>query len=219
MATRKPDLTKITSQFGRAYTSAEKATATKARVQAKFFDAINSILEDQIRKQKVVEYIPTVSGSPETWVWNNYPGWRFVRIVDESNIVIEEDPQFMKYSFVNKENGMVYGRTSVQAGDSLDDEKLRHDNPYLWKQITEWPEPWYSLIAQFAQPYYDELCDPDEYEETLDKYLEESGLQRTLKSPDKWTDDQFREVRKYIIPGKISTRLVAPREAKEEELK
>jgi len=219
MAPRQPNLTKITNAFERAYNSAEKASQRKVVAQAKFFSAIDQVLEGKVRKQQLVDLEDSGydGDDPVSFISRQYPGWRLVSVNDDGlQAVIEEDPKFMKFSFVNKENSRVYQRTNTQAGSSLDNERLREENPELWDQVTTWPEPWYTLIYEFA--IATAATTQEELEAELDKYLKAQGMQRILKSPEEWSDDEFKAISKYIIPGSISTRIIKPRDATDKDI-
>lgn len=218
MASKKPpNLSQITKSFERAYNAAEKSADRKAQAQKRFFDAIDQTLEEQVRKQQIVPFTGTEDEPVETFIARQHPGWRLRRVTDSGEIIIEEDPKFMKFSFTNKELGVTFQRTTAQASNSIDDERLRKENPRLWEQITEWPEPWYSMIYNFAESLGPDLG-PNDIHNQLDIYLRNMGLGRVLKNPDDWSDAEFRALSKYIVPGPVSTRLVKPRPATPEEL-
>ena len=66
-----------------------------------------------------------------------HPGWR---VVDpgskEFTYIIEEDPSFKKFVYVNHDDWNVYRRNVSQAGPSLDNERLKDEDPELWKRIS-----------------------------------------------------------------------------------
>ncbi len=232
MTAKQPDLTKITTKFGQLYDRASKANEIKQKAQESFFNALTQILETKVLKQQIVDKKYDDLTAQE-FIDRYYPGWRILHTQDNL-LTIEEDPKYLKNIFVNKEDGRVYGRTVAQSSQQLDNERLIVENPDLWNQITEWPEPWYSLIYNFTfslfchVDYYTN-ADADKYKpdypsqeerfkQELDEYLSNNGLQKTIKNPEKWTDEQLSLVSEYMVPGKISIRLVAPRAATEEEL-
>lgn len=220
MANKKIDLDKLTSRFGRAYTSAKKAAERQAKVQAEFFNAIDQTLEGLVRRHQIVEF--TGKDEPyDTWITTRYPGWRLRSVSEDGErLVIEEDPKFMKFTFVNKADGMVYGRTVSQSGNGLDIERLQEENPELWEQITTWPEPWFSMLREYAHRWNIDqtIGDPDALDVHIGEYLKEKGMLRTLKNPELWTEEEFAALEQYMMPGKLSTRLVPPRKATDEEL-
>jgi hypothetical protein len=112
---------------------------------------------------------------------------------------------------------MVYGRTIVEPGPSLDDDRLRAEDPDLWDEITAWPEPFYSLVADAIKQWLP-MVSEQEVAQYLEKYLTERGLQKTLSDPNSWTDSQIERTSKYFVPGPVKVRLIAPRKATAEEL-
>lgn len=218
MKTNKPDLTKITSRFGKAYASAKKATLRQTQLQAALFEAFSQHLEDTIRSQQVVQVQVPEGSTLEEYVTTMYPGWRIKRVISDQEIVIEDDPAYMKFSFVNEDDGMVYARTVVQGSTTLDVERVKQENPELWESITEWPEPWYSLINNFGlQVVTKGAKNPSQIVALLDEYLENTSLGKVLKNADDWTTEELQGVIDYMVPGKVSVKLVPPRPAKDEE--
>lgn len=227
MRKTKPNLNKITTMFGKAYRTQKRSAERQAELQKKLFEAFNLHLEDQIRSQKVIEYEDYPELSLEEIVSVYHPGWRLKRVVDDKSAVIEEDPALMKFSFVNHEDGTVYGRTITQGNSSLDEERLRSENPELWERVTEWPETIYSLLSNFLLNFLN-VREGDDTNDVyisveivhafLNEYLNTTDIRRILRNPDEWSDPDLQQMQKYLVPGKISTRLLAPRKANEEEL-
>lgn len=225
MRKTKPNLNKITTMFGKAYRTQKRSAERQAELQKKLFEAFNLHLEDQIRSQKVIEYENYPDLSLEEIVSIYHPGWRLKRVVDDKSAVIEEDPALMKFSFVNHEDGTVYGRTVAQGNSSLDEERLRSEDPDLWERVTEWPDSAYTLMFDFIMYFMDmnKVVDEEAIPEyvvhgLLDEFLRTTDIRKILRNPDEWTDEDLQQMQKYLIPGRISTRLLAPRKANEEEL-
>lgn len=52
------------------------------------------------------------------------------------NVVLEEDPEFKPFSYINKIDGKVYSRIVTEGTPFLDDDALRDEDPELWERIT-----------------------------------------------------------------------------------
>ncbi len=218
--TREINLTKITSKFGRAYARADRAAKAKAKEQEAFFTAINKVLETRIRQQKVVDTELRLPDEPlSNFIARVYPGWRFLK-ESHNMVVIEEDPAFMKFSFVNPEDRQIYARTVSQGSPVLDEKALQANDPELWEAISVWPEPWYTLMSDFAVIWNLNQNNPpaSDLRTLLNAFLTESGMSKILKDYEQWTPEELNAAQRYLSPGKIGVRLVAPRLAKEEEL-
>lgn len=68
------------------------------------------------------------------------PGWRAVsaEITSEGwRVLLEEDPAFKPFTYVNKEDKRVWGKQIVRSSPMLDDEELKNKDPDLWKRVTK----------------------------------------------------------------------------------
>lgn len=219
------DLNKVTKRFGSAYDRNKKAKDWLTKQQKTFFNALTEDLESQTLARQVI-LLPT-GASPVEYVKQHYPGWRITNhaVYDTANnveyiptVVIEEDPALLKHEWINHETGYVYGRTFADGSPSLDDERLKSDNPALWAKITEWPEPWYSLIRDIIVESFTLPLSDDSLNNRVDEYLTNHGIQRVLKDFNKASDHDLALIQEYLIPGPRSVRLIPPRKATEEEL-
>lgn len=214
------ELTKITKRFGTAYDRSKKAETALKTQQQKLFQAFNKDLENRLLARRSHHY-PAWKELNEkdqnAWVKKHHPGWKVVGY-ERGWLILEQDPAFQKFTFVNPVDGRVYGRTTVEGSPSLDDEALRNDNPELWKEITEWPEPWYSLVEDLIVGYTTIPYAPGALDTAVSRVLSDHGVQRVLKDINTLTDEQIMDMDDYFIPGPLTVRLVAPRTAKPEEL-
>lgn len=208
-------ISKAASRFGKAYLSAERASARKDKARAGLIKQFTKDLEGLVRRQKLIT-AEVSDASDEEYVSKHHPGYRFVSRHGDQ-IVIEEDPELMDYAYINPADGQVYQRKITRGTPTLDQERLRLEDPELWESISEWPNPWYSLILDFAEQWNNEAP----YEglvHHLDRYLEERGMIKTLTNPDTWTEEQLEAVKKYLVPAKPVVRILKPRAATDEEL-
>lgn len=125
----------VTAEFGITYDVSKLSETDLKAIKAEFY----RLLDEEVAAEKLAHKNVSVPHSvdPDEWLAKFYPGWRFV---DEEKkigkVVIEEDPSFKKRTYVNKEDGRVYGRTIKEGNPQLDDERLREDDPELWERIT-----------------------------------------------------------------------------------
>lgn len=87
------------------------------------------------------------------------------------------------FEHVNKKDGFVYTRQISKAAPSLDDERLREEDPELWEEITYIPEP-----------------------------------ERVLKPLEELSPEQLAKIGEYLVAGRVSVKLGAPKKAKPEDI-
>jgi hypothetical protein len=140
-------LQQITKQLGTAHKKKSEGERELKESRSKFFKAIDEeILSTETLAQQTIE-VPETVVDEETLIQHVavfYPGWQVGEVVslvwaDEAptEIIIEENPAFKKFVYVNHEDGFVYRRNVSEGGPSLDDERLKVEDPELWKRITE----------------------------------------------------------------------------------
>jgi len=209
----------ISRQFGRAYETAKLAQSEKQEKQALFFEACTQEAANNILARFLVPITDENSADPVAYVQLYHPGYRYLG-QSASHLIVEEDPELVKFSWVDKKNGMVYGRTVVDGGTRLDDERLRLEDKDLWEVVSGWPEPFYSLLKDALLPVDDEVSDRLGLglEDYIDQVFSAKGFARALTDPANWSKEQLDKVQRYMIPGALTVRLVAPRKATEEEL-
>lgn len=166
------DLIYITKLFGEAYDVAKRADGNKNLMKGEFFSAIDEILEEERRPHKTVN-VPE-GEKAENYVKRYYPGWRIFLTADEDggHVEIERDPALMRYTFVNPEDKLVYARTTVEEGPSLDEEALAAEDPDLWAEITE-------PVRQVKDP---STWTPDQIERAS-KYMVPGAIKAKLVPP------------------------------------
>jgi hypothetical protein len=141
------DLQQITKQLGSAHKKKSEGEKELKASRTQFFEAIDQeILSTQTLAQQTIP-VPEVAVDQEAlihYVAVFYPGWQLGEVVPSVwadglplEIIIEENPAFKKFVYVNSEDGNFYRRNVSQAGPSLDDERLKKEDPRLWHRITE----------------------------------------------------------------------------------
>jgi len=140
------NLQQITKQLGSAHKKKSEGEKELKASRAQFFEAIDQeILSTQTLAQQTIE-VPEDAADQEALLRHVavfYPGWQLGEVVPSvwadglpSEIIIEENPAFKKFVYVNHEDGNVYRRNVSEGGPSLDDERLKAEDPALWKRIT-----------------------------------------------------------------------------------
>lgn len=226
----------ITKEFGLEYSASKSAEKKVKQLQKEFFDAATEMLSQQSLASKTVE-VP--DGVDAKGLEQLYPGWKVItslRPGKEEGVweaVLQEDPAFMAFNYVNPDDHMVYARTTAQGSPMLDDERLAAENPELWEEISDFPEPWLGLVTDAIQagieagsvnPSHTTDWAKSDYlnklnpQELAANFLADRGIQRALKPIDQLTDKQLQAIQDYLVPAPISVRLVPPRKAKQEEL-
>jgi hypothetical protein len=184
-------LSQITKQLGSAHRAKSTAEKELKESRGKFFDAVDEeIVATETLAQQTVG-IPTDVESAEAYVRQFHPGWRIVGDEPEEGAetaLIEEDPAFKKFVYVNHDDGYVYRRNVSQGGPSLDNERLKAENPKLWKRITE----------ERVQPA------------TKVRVLKDLDTEIS--------NDDLAAMQEYFVPGSMTVKLDAPRKAKPDEL-
>lgn len=131
------DLAVITTKLGSAHATSKKAEKELKESRSEFFVAVDDeIVENETLARQTISVPEGLDA--EAYVKQFHPGWRVVDSGSKAHTyIIEEDPAFKKFVYVNHEDGNVYRRNVSQAGPSLDDDRLKEENPELWKRITE----------------------------------------------------------------------------------
>lgn len=223
----------ITKEFGLEYSAAKSSDKKMKQLQREFFDAATEMLSQQSLARKTVE-VP--EGANAEWLEQHYPGWKVVSSLrpgkepDIWEAVLEEDPAKLAFTYVNPDDHMVYARTTAQGTPMLDDERLRDEDPELWEQISDYPEPWFGLVRDAMKEAFTAGANIDHGLNRVDSlyeinsrglvanFLRDRGIERVLKPIDELTDEQLQALQDYLVPAPVTVRLVPPRKAKQEEL-
>lgn len=135
------DLSQITKDLGSAHQSSKELEQELKNCRSKFFEAVNEqILSSETLARQTITVPEDME--PEAYIKHFHPGWRMVdpgskeHMRTQTPYIIEEDPSFKKFVYVNHDDGNVYRRNVSQAGPSLDNERLEEEDPELWKRIS-----------------------------------------------------------------------------------
>lgn len=139
-------LATITKRLGAVHAKSKEAEKELKVSRSEFFEAVDEeIISTETLARQTITFPATLTEQCEddaedltTYVKRFYPGWRIAEIGSKENIcIIEEDPSFKKFVYVNHEDGNVYRRNVSQGDPSLDDDRLKSEDPELWERITE----------------------------------------------------------------------------------
>lgn len=129
-------LAELTQEFGKLHTQKSSIDGRMKKLRAQFFERI-TFTESQLSRQTIYAI-----GDPDRYVAVNYPGWRIrsqSKVHGEWRLIIEEDPAFKKYEYINPEDGKVYQRQVSVSSPKLDLDALKEADPDLHERVTYQP--------------------------------------------------------------------------------
>jgi hypothetical protein len=180
------ELDEITKQLGTAHRAKSAAEKDLKVSRSKFFEAIDEeIIANETLAQQTVD-IPD-DANIQAYVKQFYPGWEYVNDNDDGSVLIEEDPSFKKFIYINHGDGYVYRRNVSQAGPSLDDDRLKAENPKLWKRITQEEE----VPAKVVRVLKDLETLPDKDLAAIQEYFVPGSMTVKLDAPRKAKPDEL----------------------------
>ena|ERR1019366_1994259 len=179
------ELDEITKQLGTAHRAKSAAEKDLKVSRSKFFEAIDEeIIANETLAQQTIEVPDNID--IESYVTQFYPGWLLIDSDDDS-VLIEEDPSFKKFVYINHEDGYVYRRNVSQSGPSLDDDRLKAENPKLWKRITQEEE----IPAKVVRVLKDLETLPDKDLAAMQEYFVPGSMTVKLDAPRKAKQDEL----------------------------
>lgn len=129
-------------------------------------------------------------------------------------ILLEENPFYKEFTYVNQTLGKVFTRQVVDGSASLDDEKLRQEDVELWKRVTEIDNIDF-IRGALGESGITEHEDLDEFIARMESNYEAA---RTLRPLESLAPDDLSALQKYIYPGAPTVKLAQPRDVKPEDL-
>lgn len=181
----KTTLASITQTLGTYHSDKARAERQLQKARTQFFDTINQALGERRLATRLIDLPSVDPDRVEGWVKLHYPGWRIQSIrPDEKQLAIEEDPAFKPFTFVNPVDGKVYSRQISQGGPSVDDERLRQENPELYMRVTRLP------TERELRPVSE--MKPDDFA-ALEPYLIPDKLTPKLAAPRKAKPEELEE--------------------------
>lgn len=217
-------LTKITSDFQKAYKSSKTQETKKGTGKSDFFKELDAILEASPRAKKVVDANGTPEEGLQAFIEEFHPGWildsfEYDRFGNPTEIQLIEDPSSMPFVFVNEENKMVYSRSVREGSPAVDDSSLKESDWDFYLEVTQSSKE-EDLLTEFVDLVLNESFDDLEefLGEFVTKKLRDGEITRSLRSLESLDKTQIEEIRDYLIPGRKTTVMATPRKAKPEEL-
>ena len=173
----------IVSELDDVCVELKKVEESKRQLREVFFALANEYLElSGLLKIQVLEEKCASRADAEKFVKENHPGWRISQY-DKNQIVIEEDPEEMKFEWVNPE-GYQLSRTTAVVGTTFDYSKLEEYNPEIFDRIVE-KKIVYELNEKRAMKVIEEN---PEYLPILQDATKLGKIQLRLSSPKKVED-------------------------------
>ena len=157
--------------MGKNYAKWKTGEKDKDKDRKTFFALALEDLQNRTLGQRTisladVDEIETESEARE-WVALHYPKWNLKEIKyteDDVLAILEEDPQYIDFTYTNPQDGMVYRRQVVDGGSMMDVDRLQEEAPDLWERITveetrrvpkpssEWDKNDYAAVQKFTYP-------------------------------------------------------------------
>lgn len=208
-------LIEITSSLGKADETQKSSKKDRDRYKDEFFETANDVLASRDLAQKTYSIVKDIK-NPEEFASNRNPGWIVINISKTSegySVLLEEDPSFMPFVFVNQNDKKVYNRSIREGSLLLDDDLLKEEDPDLYDEVTQTPNA--DIIWDFLNEFDDSGLD-----DSLIQYIDDNPnkFPRILKSLDDLTESQIDDLQPYMYQGPKTVALNAPRKAKPEEL-
>jgi hypothetical protein len=223
----------VASELGEVYYIRLDAENEQKELRSEFFKAASLATEAKALAQKTIE-IPMgmASSEAEAFALRYNPGWRLVRYTIDNDkiekVVIEEDPNYKPHVEVvlvppvdENDPGGVWDSEGhwhpgyvitkeIRSGSAMiDDERMREEEPGLWKAITEYPS--FDLYCDLAE-YWGIDYDP----EAIVGFLAENGVEPVLSDPSTWSNEDIEAVGRYTYEGPKTVALKV-RYAKDDE--
>lgn len=212
------DLVELTTDLGETHALKKESTAELEQLRKDFFDEATKACAAKAlaRKTATLELEGLPIEEAQALIYRKNPGWTIVEVQEDEGgfkAILEEDPAFADFVFINPEDKQVYRRQRVDGTMVLDDEMCQGSDPDFWYEITTWRD--YDALAELI---YESGVDHTEIEERIDAWAEQVGWPRTIKPIEEWTDNQMKRAEPFLYQKAPTLKLAAPRKAKPEEL-
>jgi hypothetical protein len=133
------ELNDVTRRLGENYDLYKEYEKAKNRLRDQFFERVTEELAEEVPPQIIAEY----EGDEEQALRQAQRQYVRHKVISTEKtkggykVILEEDPAFRPFEYVNPSDGRVYRRSVVAGSPSLDDDALQEENPELWHSITE----------------------------------------------------------------------------------
>jgi len=215
-------LEKLTKDLGEAYDAYKAAERTFAGEDKKkknrqtglkeeFFDGATELVAKSTLAQKTV-VVPEGIEDQESWAARRNPRWKVLE-VENNRVLLEEDPRFKPFTYVNRKTKRVWTRSVRDGSLLLDDNELQERDLDLWKRVTQLVN--YDFVCEVLFHANVHASDIDEF---IDKIEVFCPAERALVPFENMSPDDLADVQEYMYPGSPVVSLSSPRKAKPEEL-
>lgn len=141
------DLNGITANLGLAYDSWKEFEKHKEKFRKEFFEKATKECAKDVAEKLAQWYSPCEESEARKQILKYNPGWlvmairtAFFQVNDERipgwEAVIEEDPAFKAFVYVNETDERVYKRSVAQGPLLLDDERMEVEDPELLSEVS-----------------------------------------------------------------------------------
>ena len=177
-------LEEITKELGLAHSRAKEWDKTKTQYRAEFFKIATE--SHETLAEKIVNVDAETLSDAILQAEKLYPTWTPLSATEVENgfdVRIKENPEYMPFTFVNHEDGMVYQKQVASGPVMFDDERFKQDHPMLYEVVTHVPEPKRELRP------LDDLS--DEQIAIIQDYIYEGKPTIKLAAPRKAKEDEL----------------------------
>ena len=178
------ELEEITKELGLAYSRAKEWDKMKTDYRKQFFEA--AVNTHTTLAEKIVNINAKSLAEAITEAERLYPTWTPLSANETDNgfdVRIKENPEYIPFTFVNHEDGMVYQKQVAAGPVMFDDERFEKDHPTLYHVVTHVPEPKRQLRS------LDDLS--DEQIAIIQDYIYEGKPTIKLAAPRKAKEDEL----------------------------
>lgn len=142
----------ITKQIAARHKAKGKAETALKKARGEFFDVATAATDnDDLLARKTLRIAADNEIQARSHLEREYPGWIILELLNEDEehdgstdmstsvwlALIKEDPALQPFTFVHPELDLVFER-QVRAGSiQFDDERLKKENPDLYKKVTK----------------------------------------------------------------------------------
>lgn len=134
-------LEEITSKLGKWHAKWKEAERAKNLEKERFFNEVTQRLQDELAAQSVEKISAKDEEEALRIAQRRFHRYKVIDVRENKqgdwDVVLEENPEYKPFVYVNKEDGQVYQRVVAEGAPFLDDDSIRDENPDLWDRITE----------------------------------------------------------------------------------
>lgn len=138
------NLKSVTEKLAEAYSDWKSGEKAKNKLRDEFFAAANEEIKSGNLAEKYASVDAPDEASARDRLKKQFPAWEIEEIRNDKNLweaVLVENPDFVPFTYVNKELGVVFQKQVSSGSVYIDDERLAEDDPDLYEEVTYVPEP------------------------------------------------------------------------------